>query len=310
MVPFGSMISKKQITNDYGVFIDYNPKMQGKPEQLRLDPLPSFVEVYTQNLEREFEMAFGVREASFGRLPERASHASGTLVNLLLEQDDVLLNPLLAAVNKALSRAWSLMLRIVQDNYDIERMIKHTGENNQRAVMKFKGAMLRGNTDVKVISQSGLPRSRALRIEYIMKLREVGLLTDDKSTLEMLEFGQADKIFKDGLQQERVAYKENDTIKENEDIKLEDLQNEEGEDTWIHPLENLEIHAVIHSRLIFCDSFLRLKPNQQEVANAHAMKTVQTLQDGKKRAKMEEIEMIERAKLAAQTKPTDEATTA
>ena len=293
MVPFGSMVSKKQFTNDYATFVDYNPKMQGKPEQLRLDPLPAFVETYTNNLEREFEMAFGVREASFGRLPERASHASGTLVNLLLEQDDVLLNPLLATINKALSKAWSLALRIVRNNYDLDRLIKYTGEDEQRSVMKFKGADLAGNTDVKVVSQAGLPRSRALRIEYIMKLREVGLLTDDKSTLEMLEFGQADKIFKDNLLHERRAYKENDLIKENPGIKTENTQG------WIHPLEEKEIHVVIHSRLIFSDEFEKLSPNQQKTASDHAMETANQISKEKEVAQLKELEMIERSKIAA-----------
>ncbi len=140
-----------------------------------------------------------------------------------------------------------------------------------------------------------------------MKLREVGLLTDDKSTLEMLEFGQADKIFKDGLLHERVAYKENDTIKENPEITLADIQNEEGEDTWIHPLEQMEVHAVIHSRLIFGAEYTRLKPNQQEVINAHAMKTVEQLQAAQEAAQMKELEMAERAKLIAK-KPIDERT--
>lgn len=299
LVPFGSLISKKQVTNDYGTFIDYNPKMGAAPHQMRLDPLPSFIETYTNNLEREFEMAFGVREASFGRLPERASHASGTLVNLLLEQDDVLLNPLLASINKALSRAWGLALRIVRDNYDLDRLIRYTGENKQRAVMKFKGADLAGNTDVKVVSQAGLPRSRALRIEYIMKLREVGLLTDDKSTLEMLEFGQADKIFQDNLLHETTAYKENDAILENPEITPEHVQG------WIHQLEEKQIHVVIHSRLIFGERYDKLSPNQKEAINAHAMETVQQIQQEQEDAQLKELEMIERAKIVA-AKPIDE----
>ena len=290
MVPFGSMLSKKQFTNDYGVFIDYNPKMGAAPHQMRLDPLPSSIDVYLQSLEREFEVAFGVREASFGRLPERASHASGTLVNLLLEQDDVLLNPLLATINKALSKSWTLALRMVKDYYDLPRMIRYVGEDGQYAVQKFKAANLRGNTDVKVVSQSGLPRSRALRIEYIMKLREVGLLTDDKSTLEMLEFGQADKIFKDNLLHERRAYKENDMIKSNPEIMPEHVQG------WIHPLEEKAIHLVIHSRMIFGAEFDRLSPNQQETLNAHAMETATQLQEERDKAMEKQLEMAARAK--------------
>jgi len=290
MVPFGSMLSKKQFTNDYGVFIDYNPKMGAAPHQMRLDPLPSSIDVYLQSLEREFEVAFGVREASFGRLPERASHASGTLVNLLLEQDDVLLNPLLATINKALSKSWTLALRMVKDYYDLPRMIRYVGEDGQYAVQKFKAANLRGNTDVKVVSQSGLPRSRALRIEYIMKLREVGLLTDDKSTLEMLEFGQADKIFKDNLLHERRAYKENDMIKSNPEIMPEHTEG------WIHPLEELQIHLVIHSRQIFGAEFDRMSPNQQETANHHAMQTADALQKQRDAAMEKQLEMAARAK--------------
>jgi len=290
LVPFGSMISKKQFTNDYGVFIDYNPKMGAEPHQMRLDPLPAFIETYTQNLERELEVAFGVREASFGRLPERASHASGTLVNLLLEQDDVLLNPLLATINKALSKAWTLALRIVKDNYTLPRLIRYTGADGQRAVEKFRASDLKNNTDVKVVSQSGLPRSRALRIEYIMKLREVGLLTDDKHTLEMLEFGQAEKIFQDNLLHERRAYKENDTIKDNPEITPKDVEG------WIHPLEEKAVHAVIHARLIFGEEFSRLTPNQQETINAHAMETVQKLQQEQDAAMQKQLEMAARAK--------------
>ncbi len=299
LVPFGSMISKKQVTNDYGTFIDYNPKQGAAPQQMRLDPLPAFVETYTNNLEREFEMAFGVREASFGRLPERASHASGTLVNLLLEQDDVLLNPMLATINKALSKAWGLALRMVKDNYDLPRLIRYTGEGNQRAAMKFKGANLAGNTDVKVVSQSGLPRSRALRIEYIMKLREVGLLTDDKGTLEMLEFGQADKIFEDNLLHERRALKENDLIKENPEIDPEVIKG------WIHPLEEKQVHVIIHSRFIFGAEFDRLQPNQQKAINDHALETMGQIQKEQEAAQLKELEMIERAKIAA-AKPVDE----
>ena len=290
LVPFGSMISKKQFTNDYGVFIDYNPKMGAEPHQMRLDPLPAFIETYTQNLERELEVAFGVREASFGSLPERASHASGTLVNLLLEQDDVLLNPLLATINKALSKAWTLALRIVKDNYTLPRLIRYTGADGQRAVEKFRASDLKNNTDVKVVSQSGLPRSRALRIEYIMKLREVGLLTDDKHTLEMLEFGQAEKIFQDNLLHERRAYKENDTIKDNPEITPQDTEG------WIHPLEEKAVHAVIHARLIFGEEFSRLTPNQQETINAHAMETVQKLQQEQDAAMQKQLEMAAKAK--------------
>jgi hypothetical protein len=237
--------------------------MGAEPHQMKLDPLPSFVQVFKTELEREFETAFGVREASFGRLPERASHASGTLVHLLLEQDEVLLNPLLNTINKALSRAWSLVLRMVQDNYGTERLLKHVGDDGQYAITKFKGADLRGNTDVKVVSQAGLPRSRALRIEYIMKLREIGLLTDDKDTLDMLEFSQADKIFKDQLLHERLAHRENAMIEDNPEINPQEVQQ------WVSQYEESGAHMKIHLRLRFGSKYDKLNENQRAALETH-----------------------------------------
>jgi predicted methyltransferase len=123
-----------------------------------------------------------------------------------------------------------------------------------------------------------------------MKLREVGLLTDDKHTLEMLEFGQADKIFQDNLLHERKAYKENEMIKENPEIQPGDTEG------WIHPLEEKQVHAVIHSRLIFGEAFERLNPNQQQTINEHAMQTVQQLQEEQEAARQAELDMAAKAK--------------
>ena len=270
LTPLGSMVSKKHFTNDYGVFMDYNPRQGVPPFQMKLDPLPAFAQVYKQEVEREFETAFNVHEASFGRLPERASHASGTLVNLLLEQDDTVLNPMLAMINNTVREAWSLALRMVKDNYVTGRLIKIVGEDGEDSVMKFVGSDLRGNTDVQVITQAGLPRSRALRTEFLIKLRaEAGIQLEDKTILELMEFGQVDKVFEDNLLHERRAYRENDVIEDTPDITEQDVKG------WVHPLEDKGAHLKIHSRLIFGRKFEKLSQNQQKAMNAHAMETYQ-----------------------------------
>jgi hypothetical protein len=261
MLPLNSVLTKKQFTDDLGLFIDYNPKL-GEPHQLRLDPLPSFLPQYSADLEREFETVINIHEASFGRLPERASHASGTLVNLLLEQDDAVLNPMLTAINEMFSQAWSLALRKVRDNYDPGRLLKFTGEDGAVAVKKFRGADLQGNTDVQVTSQTGLPRSRALRIEYIMKLREAGLLTDDKNTLEMLEFGDAERVFSDSLVHERRAHRENAMIAENPMINPQEVMG------WVYPLEDHAAHIKIHMKERLSIKVEKYQPNQTQALDA------------------------------------------
>jgi hypothetical protein len=201
MLPLNALISRKMFNNEMGTFLDVNTAL-GKPEQLKMDPLPSFTQVYMQDLEREFEDKFAARDASLGRLPKRASHASGTLLSLLLEQDEAILNPMLSMINDELSEVWSLILRLVADNYVGSRLLKYVGSDGKTAVESFRGADLQGNTDVQVTSQTGLPKSRVMRTEMIVMLQKGGYFTH-KQALEMMQFGQAEKIFSDVLQHDR-----------------------------------------------------------------------------------------------------------
>ena len=272
LTPLGSMLNKRQWTNDYGVFIDFNPSA-GEPHQMKMDPMPVESSQYTSFLEREMESSMNMHESSFGRLPERASHASGTLVNVLLEQDDVVLNSLLTRINKAVAGAWGLALRKIQKNYNTSRLIKFTGEDGMPDIIEFQGADLRGNTDVRVSSQTGLPRNRALRIEYIMRLREGGLLVDDKNTLDMLEFGNAEKIFKDSFIHERRA------ARENTKILRQEFQTPEDTAGWVYPLEDHSIHMKSHMNFRLSPRFERLSPEQQQAMDVHIQATSMTIQE-------------------------------
>lgn len=271
LVPAGSMLNKKFFNDEYGVFIDYTPKMGGEPHQMKLDPLPPDIHTYSAGLENEFYHIAGLHEASFGQLPERASHASGSLVSLLLEQDEIVLNPLLASLNAMLSKAWTLALQMVQNNYAVPRLIKYVGWDNQNAVIKFMGADLKGNTDVRVTSQMGLPRSRALKIEYIMRLRQAGLLTDDKANLEMLEFPNTDKVFQDALLHERRAQRENSMIEKNPFISPQEVLG------WLYPFENHGVHFKIHLRDRLGAKWDSYSPNQKQALDLHIQATHQIL---------------------------------
>ena len=292
LAPIGSILSKRQWVNDYGVFIDYNSRA-GEPHQMKIDPFPMQVSEYKGTLEREMQSVMNLGPASFGQLPERASHASGALVNLLIEQDDVVLNPLLNRINGVISDAWSLAMRMVQANYATDRYIRYVGEDGSNEVMKFQGADLMGNTDVRVISQAGLPRSRALRIEYIMKLREAGMLPDDRANLEMLEFGQVDKIFKEQMVHERRAHRENNDIHSDPNI------NPQAVVGWVYPLENHAIHINIHLRDRLGSRWTKYNPNQQQALEMHIQATQQKIQEQQQQQMEQAMAMQAAAKAPA-----------
>jgi len=268
LLPLGSVMNRKSFTNEFGTFIDCNTKL-GEPHQMKLDSLPPFMPQYTQDLEKEFQNIMSIHPASVGQLPERASHASGTLLNLLLEQDDAVLSPLLQVRDEVLNDVWSFVLELVQENYTVGRLLKHTGINGVHSVGKFKGSDLRGNTDVRVVSQTGLPRSRALRIEYVMKLREAKLLTDDKLCLEMLEFGNAERIFEDSILHERRAHRENGKIEEDKEI------NPEITPTWIYPFEDHLAHLPIHVKDRLSPKYDLYSESQRQALEKHIQATMQ-----------------------------------
>ena len=259
--PFDALINRKQMFDDGGIaIIDYQSQL-GQPHQLKLDPLPVFTMEWKQNLERELESGGSVHEASFGRLPERASHASGTLVNLLVEQDDVVIDPMVKDVDYVFSQAWSYALKLVQDNYTRPRLLKIVGEDYAGGVIEFEGADLKGNTDVKVTSQLGLPKSRPLRIQYIMQMREAKLLTDDKTTMELIEFGQVKKLFRDTLLHERKATRENMMISKNPNIDPQSILD------LLYELDDDTTHIKIHLRDRLSPKYEQYTENQKEALN-------------------------------------------
>jgi len=188
-----------------------------------MDSTPPMAMPFKQELERDLENLSGVHEVSFGRLPERASHASGALVSLLLEQDDNILDPLIKIVDQEVfsSRPGLYVLTLVQRNYQEPRLLKLIGRDKEESVFHFKGADLNGNTDVYVTTNVSLPKSHALRTEWIVRLAELGLLKDPKTVLELLEFSEAKKLYEDELLHEKRAERENYLIERGEVLNPE-----------------------------------------------------------------------------------------
>jgi hypothetical protein len=268
--PFDGMANKEHLLDQSStVWIDFNTQA-GPVQQLKMDTVPPWAIAHKSELEREFESVGLIREASFGRLPERASHASGALVNVLLEQDDQVLDPLIVEMDSVFSDAWSLALRIVQEKYTVGRLIKVCGKNETEGAIKFRGSDLRGNTDVRVTSQTGLPRSRALRIDYVQKLFQAGILTDPKTVLELIELGEAKKIFSDSLLHEKKAMRENAKIEANPNI-TEDTR------AWIYQLDDNLAHLKIHLRDRLGPKFDHYSEAQKAALELHIQATVAKL---------------------------------
>ncbi len=301
MTPVGSLLNKKQIFDDGSVVaIDYNPQY-GNPTQLKLDASSPIAMAFKQELEREMENVSGVHEVSFGRLPERASHASGVLVNLLLEQDDSLLDPLIKEVDESVfSPAWSYLLRLVQENYNEPRILKMVGRDKENSVIQFRNADLRDNTDVFVSTNVSLPKSRALRTEWIIRIAEMGLIQDPKTILELLEFGEAKRIYEDELIHEKKA------IEENQKIEAGLVLTEQDAIKMLYILDDDVTHLKIHLRDRLSNKFEKYNSLQKGVLELHIQAHLQKLQAAQQQQAMPSMPNKQQGQSAPTQQPTSE----
>jgi hypothetical protein len=285
LAPLNALLNKNQVYDESGLtVIDYAAQL-GEPHQLRLDTLPPLTIPYKQELERDLENVSGVHEVSFGRLPERASHASGVLVNLLLEQDDSVLDPIIKEVDAVFSKAWSYALEIVQKNYILPRLLKLVGRDKQDSVFAFAGADLRNNTDVLVTTNVSLPKSRIMRSEWVIRLAQLGLIKDPKLILELLEFGGAKQLYETELMHEKKALRENNDIEKNPAI----LPQEEA--NFMYILDDHETHLKIHLRLRLSEQYSRFTTSQKQALEAHIQEHLQYIQQ----AMQQQQQMLQQA---------------
>jgi len=271
--PPSGMINKSKVTDDGSVvIIESNPAL-GDVKQMKLDAIPPLAMPFKQDLERELENISGIHEVSFGRLPERASHASGTLVNLLLEQDDSLIDPLIKEVDEGVfAPACSYLLMLVQKHYQERRILKLVGRDKEEMVFHFLGADLKNNTDVFVSTNVSLPKSRALRTEWIIRIAQLGLIKDPKSILELLEFSEAKKLYEDELIHEKRA------LKENYDIETKTIFDIDSAINSIYLLDDDITHLKIHLRDRLSTKYENYDDIQKQVLDIHIQEHLKRLQ--------------------------------
>ena len=149
---------------DEGVeILYYTPVLGHKPEVF--DP-GRVATTFAQNLERlQFSMENLFSQHEVTRGTNRSDLRSGEMVAQLLEQDAIGGKTLSHTMfEEALERFMRRVLQRIQRAYKDERYVKLTKTDGANfELLRFRGADLRDNTDVKIGWQSSVPESRTLR---------------------------------------------------------------------------------------------------------------------------------------------------
>lgn len=164
------------------------------PDQIPGVPLPTQIENLVVGLRDMVLDVSGAGEVSRGRVPSGVR--AGNMLAFLQEQDETQIGPIIEDFEDSVALMGSLTLSRYSQFYSTARLLRAYRPGGRSDVLKFKGADLKGNTDVQVQAGSALPKLKAAKQQYVLQLIELGILKDPKRIEDWLELGGAepDKI--------------------------------------------------------------------------------------------------------------------
>jgi hypothetical protein len=209
LIPTGSDITEEQWTETDGERINFTPVGGMQPTVTTPPGRGSDIWRHLDKVEKEFDNESGVHEVSRAMTPSGVT--SGIAIDYLQEQDDTQLGPTVHLFGISLARWGKKELRLMQVKYDEERTIKIVGTNNDSEVLKFKGADINLDCDLKVEMTSSLPRSKTARDQFIMQMADKQWITP-KQAMKMLEVPETEDVWRQELLDEAQARWENDDM--------------------------------------------------------------------------------------------------
>ena len=177
--PIGSNVRK--INDLAGQIINHTPNLA--PSYMQPPSLPAYVFKHREDIIEYLEDIQMRHQPSRGRVPPGVK--SGVGMNFLTEQDDRPLSIPEADAHDSLSIAFRKILQIVSVGVSSERMIRFVGPGRRRQTAAFKGADLRGNTNINVKVVSGQLKSRAGTQQMFLELVRAGAFKDAKGGVDI-----------------------------------------------------------------------------------------------------------------------------
>jgi hypothetical protein len=259
--------------------LSYNPIMGQRPEISMGVPLTRdhLEERLTQK--GQFQDSSGdPKNVLRGQQP--SANASGILTQELRETAEQGKEPDLDRFNRSLNRVYKKRLLIVQEIWPEERMIKVAGRGNTVKIRKFKGADLRGNTDVRLEPDSGLIKTKSGQAGMIVNLVQAGFFKDDGvspstrqevlTRLGMTGFSEEVDVDVERAEAENISMASGGTDVMTVMINPETDQEEVVTDDPLFGIDNHATHYDVHRRDILSAEFKERPMEFQVVALKHA----------------------------------------
>jgi hypothetical protein len=266
-------------------------------------PLPVQVENLAVALRDQILDLSGQGEVSRGRVPSGVR--SGIQIAYLQEEDETKLAPTADNIETGCARMASLVLSRISQFWHHERILRYYKRGGEFEVRKFKGADIRGHTDVVPVAGSALPKSKAARQQNAITMAELGMPLPPKKLSDILEIGQGepdemDLAFAQADRENELMRRGAMTkeMKAQQEVSADPVQGDPAQQAEESPIavpvkawHNHEAHLERHRRYMMDEEFERLAVDHPDIVrlfDEHVTVHEQALQ-AQMQAKMEQM---------------------
>jgi hypothetical protein len=207
-----------------------------------------------------------VHEVSYSQLPTGATRAPASLYSMMLEQENLKIDPMIKRINKTLIQEGSFRLRMMEKYYKQERLIKIMGRSNETSIAWFKGADLKGNTDVKLNIGVNIHQSKVVQQRLLLELKGQGAPIDWNKVFKLIGEGDLSEELRGDIADETRAQRENQSF-------LADIYDKPREDggVFVYLHDNHELHLDQHTNLAKSEEAQRWPEKKWKALDAHIM---------------------------------------
>ena len=180
LTPAQLTLRRKSLRGQGLLAVEYDARNAGgaRPEIRPGTPLPEQV-LKERDIQRATaqDASGNPKNVLSGQVP--TSKASGVLVDILRDTAEASHTPDVKRFYRNWAKVQRIRLVVAQEVITEKRMLKVKGEGNQIKIRGFKGADLRGNTDVRIELDNALSSTQAGRNEIFLRMLETGYFRDD-----------------------------------------------------------------------------------------------------------------------------------
>lgn len=256
----GHGLGQESLTTESGEVLEYDPVVgETPPQAMNIPSIPSYAYKELETLEQEFNQISGLNEVSQGIMPSASIPAAG--MALLQEQDQTRIGVQISRNETGYAKVGALVLKYVSKYYKLPRLLKDAGDGLEYTIKEFVGSDIDEDPDVIVIEGSTIPTSQVLRRQDIGNALGMGILGNPQDpkvqskVLKMMEFGDANEMWKDQALDDAQVKK---IISAIEEEKYEDLKGQLSE------FDNQSWHLQEMNQYRKTDKFTAFNPKQKE----------------------------------------------